>query len=178
MGCASSSVVKGTDPQFSKDANYLGGNGGSGVGKNGLKPQTPASALSKKHTESSEKSASINTTNADYGDKPKSAQKKEMIVDIAVTEASNNTQQARKDVPPGVARRGSVIRNGVYYSESEMSEEGCVWQPKYWGPDRIGSWIEDIEYPDAMRFEDVCKLISYTNELRPSSRSTQNSNTS
>eukprot|EP01113_Clastostelium_recurvatum_P035950 TRINITY_DN5064_c0_g1_i1.p1 TRINITY_DN5064_c0_g1~~TRINITY_DN5064_c0_g1_i1.p1 ORF type:complete len:229 (-),score=60.42 TRINITY_DN5064_c0_g1_i1:13-699(-) len=40
---------------------------------------------------------------------------------------------------------GSVIRNGVYYSESELSEEAAVWQPRYWTPDRIAKWVEDIE---------------------------------
>lgn len=63
-------------------------------------------------------------------------------------------------------RKGSVVRNGVYYSESELAEENN-WQPKYWTPDRIGKWVEDTEFPDGMRFPDVYKIIVQSNMTVP-----------
>jgi len=71
-----------------------------------------------------------------------------------------------EEVVGHMERKGSIVRDGVYYSESELSEEP-VWQPKYWTPDRIGKWIEDIEFPDTLRFQDVCKVIAQSNMTVP-----------
>jgi hypothetical protein len=147
-GCASSSAVKETE--FSKEASFSLGSGS-------------------KSLESNEKKNSNGHT--PLGGSQKSLHMKE-IRDISVSDMnSESTGRVSVGGVPGrvpLPRSGSVIRNGVYYSESEISEEGCVWQPKYWTPDRIGSWIEDIEYPDGMRFQDVCKVISHSHvELLP-----------
>jgi len=48
----------------------------------------------------------------------------------------NNSQQTT---------HASIIKNGVYYSESELSEENSVWTPKYWTAERISKWVEEIE---------------------------------
>lgn len=70
---------------------------------------------------------------------------------------------------PGLERKGSIVRNGIYYSESELSEEN-PWQPKYWTPDRIGKWVEDTEFPDGMKYHEVCKIVIHNNMTVPRPR--------
>lgn len=70
---------------------------------------------------------------------------------------------------PTLERKGSIVRNGIYYSESELSEEN-PWQPKYWTPDRIGKWVEDTEFPDGMKFHEVCKIVIQNNMTVPRPR--------
>lgn len=55
--------------------------------------------------------------------------------------------------------KGSLVRDGVYYSESELEEGVTPWQPKYWTPDRIGKWVEDTEFPEGMKFADIRKAV-------------------
>lgn len=78
--------------------------------------------------------------------------------------------QPTAEESPGMGeRKGSIIRNGVYYSESELSEE-APWQPKYWTSDRIGKWVEDTEFPDGLKFQDVCKIVIQNNMTVPRPR--------
>jgi hypothetical protein len=79
------------------------------------------------------------------------------------------TAETEETSSPTGERKGSIIRNGVYYSESELSEE-TPWQPKYWNPDRIGKWVEDTEFPDGLRFQDVCKIVLQNNMTVPRPR--------
>eukprot|EP01111_Echinosteliopsis_oligospora_P018966 TRINITY_DN8956_c0_g1_i1.p1 TRINITY_DN8956_c0_g1~~TRINITY_DN8956_c0_g1_i1.p1 ORF type:complete len:199 (+),score=52.74 TRINITY_DN8956_c0_g1_i1:153-749(+) len=53
----------------------------------------------------------------------------------------------------------SINPEEIYYSESELSEEPIPWQPQYWTPDRIGRWVEDTEYNDGMRFNEIKKHV-------------------
>jgi hypothetical protein len=103
-------------------------------------------------------------------------------VTITTQPAPQPTETAEGETPSPLERKGSVIRNGVYYSESELSEE-TPWQPKYWNPDRIGKWVEDTEFPDGLKFQDVCKIVIQNNmtvprpRANPQHQSTINNNT-
>lgn len=79
------------------------------------------------------------------------------------------TTTQTEDPSSPMERKGSIIRNGVYYSESELSEE-TPWQPKYWHPDRIGKWVEDTEFPDGLKYHDVCKIVIQNNMTVPRPR--------
>jgi hypothetical protein len=98
--------------------------------------------------------------------------------DNTVTLSSNKDENLESDgiekdkateEAPHLERKGSIVRNGVYYSESELSEE-VPWQPKYWNPERIGKWVEDTEFPDGMKYNDVCKLVIQNNMTVPRPR--------
>lgn len=69
------------------------------------------------------------------------------------------TDGNKPQTPVRTSSKGSIIRNGIYYSESELAEEGVVWQPKYWTPERIGKWVEEAEFPEGLKFSDVRKQI-------------------
>jgi len=71
----------------------------------------------------------------------------------------SDPNEANTNAPARTNSKGSLIRNGIYYSESELAEEGVVWQPKYWTPERIGKWVEDTEYPDGIKFSEVRRSV-------------------
>lgn len=51
-----------------------------------------------------------------------------------------------------VAVRGGIFRNGVFYSESELSEQSNItWTPCYWNRERISKWVEEVEHPDTLK---------------------------
>jgi len=63
--------------------------------------------------------------------------------------SNNNNDREKASVS---AIRGGVIRNGVYFSESELAEQGNItWTPCYWTRERISKWVEEVENPDTLK---------------------------
>jgi hypothetical protein len=60
------------------------------------------------------------------------------------------------------AVRGGVLKNGIYYSESELAEQGAItWNPCYWTKERISKWVDEVEHPDTLKT--IAKSLSPTN---------------
>jgi hypothetical protein len=60
------------------------------------------------------------------------------------------------------AVRGGVLKNGIYYSESELAEQSAItWNPCYWTKERISKWVDEVEHPDTLKT--IAKSLSPTN---------------
>lgn len=60
------------------------------------------------------------------------------------------------------AVRGGVLKNGIYYSESELAEQSAItWNPCYWTKERISKWVDEVENPDTLKT--IAKSLSPTN---------------
>lgn len=90
---------------------------------------------------------------------------------VQILQSQQQAQQQQDQGSGSMERKGSIVRNGVYYSESELSEEN-PWQPKYWTPDRIGKWVEDTEFPEGLKYSDVCKVVIQNHMTVPRPRAT------
>ncbi|GAM25808.1 hypothetical protein SAMD00019534_089830, partial [Acytostelium subglobosum LB1] len=96
---------------------------------------------------------------------------------ITTQPINNPAQQQQQAGPPtsAVANNaafpgaGSVLKNGIWYAESELAEENFVWAPKYWTVDRIGKWVDDIEFTESQ--------TTATGAVSPSTSSTSINNT-
>jgi hypothetical protein len=60
------------------------------------------------------------------------------------------------------AVRGGLLKNGIYYSESELAEQSAItWNPCYWTKERISKWVDEVEHPDTLKT--IAKSLSPTN---------------
>jgi len=76
----------------------------------------------------------------------------------------NNNNNTLGDKDKGIVVRGGVIRNGIYYSETELAEQtNMAWCPCYWTRERINKWVEEVENPDTLK--SLAKTIPSTPPL-------------
>lgn len=83
----------------------------------------------------------------------------------ATTSTLKDNKDKEKAAPGGdtiSAVRGGVLKNGIYYSESELAEQSAItWNPCYWTKERISKWVDEVEHPDTLKT--IAKSLSPTN---------------
>jgi len=100
-------------------------------------------------------------------DKKPLKEEKDKLEPIPPSSSSNNnsnittTSIATDKDKTGI--RGGVIRNGIYYSETELAEQSnMAWSPCYWTREKINKWVEEVENPDALKTLPLKTLSSGT----------------
>ncbi|GAM23298.1 hypothetical protein SAMD00019534_064730 [Acytostelium subglobosum LB1] len=102
----------------------------------------------------------LNTTVNAYDNQPAGAPAKS----AAAGEQQKRATTSALNPFPGA---DSILRNGIWYTESELAEENFVWNPKYWTIDRIGKWVDDIEFsqPDSGGNSSNTNVASNSNSI-------------
>lgn len=165
MGCTSSSSVKDPEPRKRDDEVSTARSRGSEVKANRhssmyttyAEPPLSESGLIDQRLPSTGSLAAISKDQVQLSSDLQVNNVEETIVSEEIIADDNNPQPQPQ--PIRSPSKGSLIRDGVYYSESELEEGVTPWQPKYWTPERIGKWVEDTEFPEGMRFVEVKKTI-------------------
>jgi len=170
MGCTSSSAVKepqsrkrnGDDPSTARSGSDRKANRHNSMYTNYAEPAlSQGGEENKKRIDSMDNLAAISMAHIPSKE---DIIEPESMSDIANVEEKQAPEEGNGEIstlppPERTNSKGSIIRNGVYYSESELAEEGVTWQPKYWTPERIGKWVEDTEYPDGVKFSEIRKTV-------------------